>query len=298
MKASILEIILQHEKGINFIDDRQDDQMSRNGRKGFEISAGIDPETGFIVGGNKHNCGTWMDKMGENGVPATSRDGAAIELTVGFYSLLKYCRCSSTLGSLFSPEILQKFQNYENKISKNFEQKFWNPEDKFYYDCLMSENGLENRPNQFIAMNFLFSEDLFNLEHRKNAILTCLKSDMLGKYGLATLSPKDSRYSPNYSGGDNYHQGPEWVWVCGCFLRELVKLSKHENGHDQISEIDKLAINDGLSEYLGNYLQLMYENDWPGLPELTNKNGDFCERSCMIQAWSNGLIVQVLEELL
>lgn len=61
--------------------------------EGFNISLELDEETGFIVGGNWLNCLTWMDKMGSSehagnkGIPATSRDGAPIELT----ALLKVC---------------------------------------------------------------------------------------------------------------------------------------------------------------------------------------------------------------
>jgi len=52
--------------------------------EGFNISLQADVNTGFIVGGNIHNCLTWMDKMGSSenaktkGCPATSRNGAPV----------------------------------------------------------------------------------------------------------------------------------------------------------------------------------------------------------------------------
>jgi glycogen debranching enzyme len=111
--------------------------------EGFQVKIGVDAN-GFVYGGNRWNCGTWMDKMGDSaeagnrGIPATPRDGSAVEL-VGLVK--RALRCVKQLlkqkDARWHWEVVSvtkegkdshiSYEEWEEWIQESFELNFYIP---------------------------------------------------------------------------------------------------------------------------------------------------------------------------
>lgn len=208
---------------------------------GFNNQIGINPETGFVFGGNDANCGTWMDKMGSSekaknkGIPSSPRDGSAVELIGLQYAVLKFLseckaypyksvtRCNSMSSSVTT----WTFAEWCDRIKASFEEKFFVKKDDkselVHKRCIYKDTHGASRPfaDYQLRCNFPISmvvaPEIFDAEHAWQA-LDVVKAKLLGPLGMKTLDPDDWNYRPNYDNsndsddktvadGFNYHQG-------------------------------------------------------------------------------------------
>ncbi len=322
-KSSTLEDIIQeifqrHASGMSFREANAGPNLDMQMKsEGFQIEIHVNWDTGIIFGGNQHNCGTWMDKMGESetagskGVPGTPRDGAAIEITGLSYSALRWVAQLHRDGnykyagvSTDKPDLkVITFSEWASRIKKSFERCYYVPvhsrdDSKYdintkvinrrgiYKDLYKSGKEYEDyqlRPNFSVAMTV--APDLFDDDHAISALFLADKV-LRGPTGMATLDPADLNYRPNYhnsedstdfatSKGRNYHQGPEWLWPTGFFLRALLKfdLKRRKTPEERTEAFQQIT------RRLVGCKSAITESPWAGLTELTNQNGAYCADS-------------------
>ncbi|KAE8610803.1 hypothetical protein XENTR_v10012247 [Xenopus tropicalis] len=217
----IQEALQRHALGINFRERNAGPQIDRNMRdEGFNIVAGVDLETGFVFGGNRLNCGTWMDKMGESerarskGIPATPRDGSAVEIvglcksTVRWLQDLSEKKLYPYKGVTVlrdGREVTLTFSEWNQRIQDNFEKKFFvsenisDPNEQrpdlvhkrgIYKDSFGASSpwcDYQLRPNFPVAM--VVAPELFTPKNAWKA-LEITEKKLMGPLGMKTLDPE------------------------------------------------------------------------------------------------------------
>lgn len=333
----IQEILQRHASGIHFREHNAGPNLDMQMKdEGFNIDIHVDWSTGFIFGGNRYNCGTWMDKMGESeragtkGIPGTPRDGAPVEITGLLKSTLSWLDKLASKGQFPFKGVeadtggqkrLVTYAEWADLIRRSFEKYYYVPHDSaqdseyqvdhalvncrgIYKDVYGSGPGREwsdyqFRPNFPIAMTV--APELFDEEHALSA-LKLADNVLRGPLGMKTLDPNDLQYRPNYDNqndsddatiakGLNYHNGPEWGWPLGYFLRAYLYFdSRVGTGKSDVQNtlyyLHRILLGPR------NHITL---DPWAGIPELTNENGQYCRDSCNTQAWSSSTLLDFLE---
>jgi len=129
----VQEILQRHAAGISFREWNAGPQIdSKMQSDGFNVEVRLDLSTGFLYGGNVNNCGTWMDKMGESrqagsfGIPATPRDGAAIEIVGLLKSALRWFSTLSQLDGFPYSGVMVEVTHNDSKTLEMLPYSEWN----------------------------------------------------------------------------------------------------------------------------------------------------------------------------
>ncbi len=375
--ASIIrDILVRHAAGIHFVEwnagPALDSVMSQ---EGFSIDITVDWQTGFVTGGNGSNCGTWMDKMGEShlsgnrGIPATPRDGAAVEIVALSHAVLTWlakveessrghpCWAADLGTGVVRPSMdglgeggegrsatatTISFGEWARLIEAHFEERFYFTKAvplaaaqdgdrsssaaagdgrrqrlSLYRDTVGSSGGSctddQVRPNYVVAM--AISPALFDGEHARLAIAAA-EECLLGPLGMSTLASSEEAYRPTYengidstdfytSRGFNYHNGPEWLWPLGFYLRAWMRFCAPQSGAAASSCWPPQEEAEGggggaaapwpfwMRKRLQPHWEMLTTSPYGGLVELTNGRGQLCGDSCATQAWSMAALLEL-----
>ncbi|KAF9244670.1 glycoside hydrolase family 13 protein [Melanogaster broomeanus] len=322
----IQEILQRHASGISFREHNAGPNLDMQMKaKGFDIDIHVDWETGFVFGGSEFNCGTWMDKMGESVKAGTKRcswnskgwgsggDRGVVEEygeVVGWVGeegkdAFVWCVCPTVDGK----DRLVTYGEWSDLIQRSFEMYFYVPQDSLdpvddfkhvvdeklvnrrgiYKDVYGSGRGREwsdyqLRPNFPIAM--AVAPELFEEEHALYALRLADKV-LRGPLGMKTWTQDKA-----VAKGLNYHNGPEWGWPLGYFLRAYLHFDMRVGSGRE----DPMQTLHYLHRALLKPRYHIQSDPWAGLPELTNKDGAYCRDSCNTQAWSASTLLDFLGE--
>ncbi|CAG9785346.1 unnamed protein product [Diatraea saccharalis] len=264
------------------------------------------------------------EKAGTRGTPATPRDGSAVELVALAYSTARWLHAQHRARRYPHAGLVRRhrdgrltswpFAAWAERIRRHFERAFWVPPapsaadarpDLVHRRAIYKDTHGASRPwaDYQLRCNFpvamAVAPDLFDPK-RAWLALDNVERLLLGPLGVKTLDPADWAYRGTYDNADdsadpavahgfNYHQGPEWVWPLGFYLRARLAFA-HENGRHARTVAAAYAT-------LGPLLAEIRSSPWRGLPELTNEGGAFCEHSCRTQAWSSAAALEALHDL-
>src|SRR5262249_20592033 len=136
--------------------------------------------------------------------PVTPRDGKTVEINALWYANLRYL---ADLERRFgTPEAARAADALADRAKASFNKKFWFVTDDNRAAWGETGGALRDvvegarqgdaiRPNMVLAA--AVGGDLLSAERRRAVLLAATK-DLLTRYGLRTLSPRDSQYRARY----------------------------------------------------------------------------------------------------
>ncbi len=240
---------------------------------------------GLLYAGNARTQLTWMDAQ-VDGIPVTSRHGAAVELNALWYNAI--CFLLDKFSDDLDATLGQELGQLADLFRENFLKAFWN-EEKLSLNDVYRKTEVDNsiRPNQLFALGLPYScvDSDKGLE-----ILDTVEQHLVTPFGLRSLSPTSSFYKSHYRGGRQqrdmaYHQGPVWPWLVGIYCDSLLKYN------DNKKEIKR----DILNTFKDLYRVHLAQHGLLHISEIFDSFPPYTPAGCIAQAWNLGELIRVLD---
>lgn len=159
---------------------------------------------------------SWMNAY-VDGCPVTERAGYQVDTNAWWYNALCF---ALEMEGKYGPKknaFVDKWSRIRDAARENFQTLFYDESKGYLADYVDNAGGhFEVRPNQLVAAYIPYSPVD---DEVKSRIVATVKSELLTKRGLRTLSPRNVNYRGVYEGSQTerdlaYHQGctrPEWL---------------------------------------------------------------------------------------
>jgi len=231
--------------------------------QGTDFNIHMTPD-GLLFAGDKGVAVTWMDAF-IDGEPLLPRTGLAVEVNALWYNAIMFALECAKLAK--DKEFINTWQPVAEKIPAAFTNKFWDPQKGYLADYVNGDyKDWSVRPNMVIATSLEYSP-VDELIQKK--VLDVVKSELVTKRGLRTLSPKDPNYHSVYFGDQAArdracHQGTAWPWLLGHYAEGYLKI----HGQSGLHSIDKLykGMEETLTEHAIGSVSELFDGDPPHKP--------------------------------
>lgn len=208
---------------------------------------------------------TWMDHI--------DRRKNANDVQGLFYESLV---TGSELAKMACDEDSQKkWSAAAAKLKLKIDKEYWEPKMEYYYDTIRRDGSKDGsiRPNSLILLLSGAVSDHGKIEAVLNRIE---REDVTTPWGIRTLSSLDPKYHPSL-----YHDGAVWPLVTGWAAVCETRYSRPEKAIMYLSSMaDRILSENG-----------MFAETYRG-----DKAEPF--NSCILQAWSVGMYVYALREIM
>ncbi|CAN5459603.1 amylo-alpha-1,6-glucosidase [soil metagenome] len=240
-------------------------------------------DDGLLYAGEKNSQLTWMDgKIGD--VVFTPRIGKPVEIQALWYNAL--CIIADFAEKFGDRKDEEKYLKMADEAKQSFNFEFWNEAEECLFDVVDSEQkDASVRPNQIFAVSL--PNTMLSIG-KAQKIVQKVEAELLTPFGLRSLSPKDFRYCPIYTGtpferDSAYHEGTVWAWLIGAFIDAYRKVNA--NGQQTENRVE---------EILENFKVHLTEAGIGQVSEIFNGDAPHKPRGCIAQAWSVAEILRVI----